>query len=109
MAIFEKLSAAMAKKDFNAYMELMHEDAVVVFHKSGNKFSKVQWGEMAEGMFANEKFVQDSTRCVYENEDILVAHNFMSYPDGTKAAVMVVMMLKDGKIIRSETGATLLS
>ena len=78
MAIFEKLSAAMAKKDFNAYMELMHEDAVVVFHKSGGKFSKVQWGEMAEGMFANEKFVQDSTRCVYENDDILVAHNFIS-------------------------------
>jgi len=38
-----------------------------------------------------------------------VTHNFMSYPDGTKEAVMVVMMLKDGKIIRSETGATLLS
>ena len=49
MAIFEKLSAAMAKKDFNAYMELMHEDAVVVFHKSGGKFSKVQWGEMCRG------------------------------------------------------------
>ena len=53
MTIFEKLSAAMAKKDFHAYMELIHEDAVIVFHKSGNKFSKVQLGEMAEGMFAN--------------------------------------------------------
>jgi len=109
MTIFEKLSAAMAKKDFNAYMELIHEDAVFVFHKSGSKFSKAQWGEMCEGMIANEKFVQESTRCVYENEDILVTHNFMSYPDATKEAVMSVHMLKDGKIIKMETGATLLS
>lgn len=109
MAIFEKLSGAMAKKDFNAYMELFHEDAVIVFHKSGGKFSKAQWGEMCEGMLANEKFVQESTRCVYENDDILVTHDFMSYPDETKEAVMVVLLLKGGKIIKSETGATLLS
>lgn len=109
MTIFEKLSAAMAKKDFNAYMELIHEDAVFVFHKSGSKFSKAQWGEMCEGMIANEKFVQESTRCVYENDDILVTHDFMSYPDATKEAVMGVHMLKDGKIIKMETGATLLS
>ena len=64
---------------------------------------------MCEGMIANEKFVQESTRCVYENEDILVTHNFMSYPDATKEAVMGVLMLKDGKIIKMETGATLLS
>jgi len=36
----------------------------------------------------------------------LVAHNFMSYPDDTKEAVMLVCMLKDGQIIRMETGAT---
>jgi len=50
--------------------------------------------------------VSDSSRCVYENDEILVAHNFMSYPDDTKEAVMLVCMLKDGLIIRMETGAT---
>ena len=61
---------------------------------------------MAKGMLANEKFVQESSRCVYENEDIVISHDFMSYPDGTREAVMGVVTLKDGKIIRMETGAT---
>ena len=59
-------------------------------------------------MMANEKFIQESSRCVYENDEILVAHSFMSYPDDTREAVMLVAMLKDGKIIRMETGATTL-
>ena len=61
---------------------------------------------MVAGMMGNPKFVSDSSRCVYENDEILVAHNFMSYPDDTKEAVMLVCMLKDGQIIRMETGAT---
>ena len=55
---------------------------------------------------ANDKFIQGSTRCVYEDADILVQHAFMSYPDDTKEAVMMVAMLKDGNVIRMETGAT---
>ena len=54
----------------------------------------------------NEKFINESSRCVYENDDIMVSHDFMSYPDDTREAVMAVAMLKDGKIIRFETGAT---
>ena len=61
---------------------------------------------MATGMMANEEFIQESSRCVFENDDILVTHDFMSYPDDTKEAVMGVFMLKEGKIIRMETGAT---
>ena len=61
---------------------------------------------MVAGMLANDKFVQESSRCVYENDDILVTHDFMSYPDDTREAVMGVAKLKDGQIIRMETGAT---
>ena len=42
----------------------------------------------------------------YENSEIMVDHSFMSYPDGTREAVMLVAMLKDGKILHMETGAT---
>ena len=31
---------------------------------------------------------------------------FMSYPDGTREAVMLVAKLEDGKIVHMETGAT---
>ena len=44
-------------------------------------FSKLEWAEMVTGMMANDKFIQESSRCVYENDDILVTHNYMSYPD----------------------------
>ena len=33
-------------------------------------------------------------------------HQMMNFPDGTSEAVMIVNILKDGKIIRAETGAT---
>ena len=61
---------------------------------------------MFAAMMANEKFIQDSTRLVYENDDILVVHNFISYPDNTKEAVMIVSMIKDGQIIDMKTGYT---
>ena len=61
---------------------------------------------MVTGMLVNEKFIHESSRCVYENDDILIQHNFMSYPDDTRESVMLVAMLKDGKIINLETGAT---
>ena len=108
MSMHEKLNATMSKRDTNAYAELLHEDCVFVFHKSGNEFGKKEWISMVEGMMGNEKFVNESSRCVYENDEILVSHDFMSYPDGTREAVMGVAKLKDGKIIRFETGATLL-
>ena len=106
MAIYEKLLKTMTDRDVDAYINLVHDDAVFIFHKTGNEFSKSEWGSMATGMMANEKFIQESSRCVFENDDILVTHDFMSYPDDTKEAVMGVFMLKEGKIIRMETGAT---
>ena len=55
---------------------------------------------MATEMMANEKFIQENSRCIYENEDILVEHSFMSYPDNTREAVMLVALKKDGKFSR---------
>ena len=106
MAIYEKLLKTMTDRDVDAYLNLVHDDAVFIFHKTGNEFSKSEWGSMATGMMANEKFIQESSRCVFENDDILVQHMRMSYPDDTKEAVMGVFMIKDGQIIRMETGAT---
>jgi len=43
-----------------------------------------------------------------KNYDILVHHDINSYLDNTKEAVICVAMLKNGKMIHFETGATLL-
>ena len=108
MALYSAYKQAMADNDVTAYLSLLHDDFTVVFHKSGNSFSKEEWAEMVSSMMANEKFIQESTRCVYENDDILVEHSFMSYPDDTREAVMMIALKKDGIIIRVETGATTL-
>ena len=106
MALHEKLKRIVADRDIDAYLNLLHEEFTVTFHKSGNSFSKEEWASMVTGMLADEKFIHESSRCVYENDDILIQHNFMSYPDDTRQAVMLVSILKDGKIISLESGAT---
>ena len=108
MTLYQQLNQTMLDRDVDKYMSLLHEDFTVVFHKSGNSFTKQEWAEMVTGMMANEKFIQESSRCVYENDEIIVEHSFMSYPDNTREAVMLVAMLKDGKIFKMETGATAL-
>tara|TARA_Y100000385_G_C13030838_1_gene610668 strand:- start:416 stop:751 length:336 start_codon:yes stop_codon:yes gene_type:complete len=107
--LYNRLQQVTDDRNVEGYIDLIHEDAQIIFHKSGNRFGKGEWASMVAGMMQNPKFVSDASRCVYENEEILVVHNFMSYPDDTKEAVMLVCMLKDGKIIRMETGATPLS
>ena len=42
----------------------------------------------------------------YENEEVLVIHNVLVFPDGSKEAVLACHKKKDGKIIHTETGAT---
>ena len=108
MSLYQHYKKAMDDSDVGAYLDLLHDDFTVVFHKSGNSFSKDEWASMVTGMMANDKFIQESTRCVYENDDIMVEHSFMSYPDDTREAVMMIAMKKDGKIIHVETGATTL-
>ena len=109
MTLYKKLNQTMLDRDVDSYQDLLHEDFNVVFHKSGNSFAKEEWMEMVREMMANEKIVQESSRCIYENDEIIVSHSFMSYPDDTREAVMLVAMIKDGKVIRMETGATSLN
>ena len=63
---------------------------------------------MVIGIMANEKFIQKSSRCVYENDDVLVQHSFMPSPDCTREAVMLIAMIKDGVITRLDKGPTCL-
>ena len=109
MSLHDKLNQSMSDRNVGDYLDLLHDDFVVTFHKSGDTFSKSEWASMVTGMMGNEKFIQESSRCIYENDTVLVRHAFMSYPDDSREAVMMVAMLRDGKIISMETGATALN
>jgi hypothetical protein len=57
-------------------------------------------------MTSSETLTFSEQRCLYENDDILIEHSFMNFPDKTSEAVLAVWTKKDNKFIQVETGAT---
>ena len=107
MPLYDTIAKAIDEKDAGMYTDLFHDDYEFVRHQTGTSMQREQMVEMMKMMMANEKVVIRNARCVYENDEILVEHSVMDFPDGTTEAVMTVHMLQNGKIIRTETGATL--
>ena len=108
MSMFEKVAKATEERDANAYAELLAEDFVFVRHQNGTQMNKSETVAMLERMMSSGGANMGQRRCVYENGDILVLHSINDYPDGTREAVLSAYSLKDGKILRLETGATAL-
>ena len=98
MQLYDKLQQTVKDKDKDAYLNFIHEDAVFVFHKSGNQFSKTEAESLVSGMINNIKFIQEFSRLIYENKEIMVPHKFNSYPDDTREVVMGVAMKKMEKL-----------
>jgi hypothetical protein len=107
MSIYQVVKSAM--QDPDPYIALLDEDFRFVRHQSGTTLDKTAMATLVRGMVATGRIAVHDHRCLYENDDILVEHSFMDFPDGTREAVLHVHMLKDGKIIRTETGATRVS
>ena len=61
MSLHKKLIQICNDRDLSSYLDMLHDDFTVVFHKSGNSFSKEEWSSMVAGMFENEKFVFESS------------------------------------------------
>ena len=108
MSIFKVMRKAEDEKDVDAMMSFYHEDFEFVRHQSGTILTKPEYKEMVIGMFAHASFDRLMARCIYENDDILVEHFVMRFPDGTRESVLVVNTLENGQVIRQETGATLM-
>ncbi len=108
MRVFELMTKAIEEREATYYTEALHDDFEFVRHQTGTTMNKQQMSEMMSSMMANKDVVVSNMRCIYENDEILVDHSVMDFPDGTREAVMAVHTKKDGKIIRTETGATLL-
>ena len=106
MSLYEKMKAASDNRDVEAWLDCIHDDFVFVRHQTGAEMSKEEWTPMVTAMMQSDQLEIKNQRCIYENKEILVTHSMMNFPDGTSEAVMVVNKLKDGKVIRVETGAT---
>ena len=108
MGVYALLMKAMEERDAKHYIEALHDDYEFVRHQTGTTMGKPKMSEMMISMMANEDVVIKEPRCIYENDEILVEHSVMDFPDGTTEAVMAVHTKKEGKIVRTETGATLI-
>lgn len=106
MSLYGKIKAAQDAKDVEGYLACLHDDFVFVRHQSGTELTKAEWMPTVTAMMESSSLEFNKQRCLYENSEIMVEHSFMKFPDGTAEAVLVVNHIKDGKIIRVETGAT---
>ena len=103
MSVIQKLWDAEENRDLNKFNEVMHEDFVWVKHSTGEEIRR----EILSTWFMSDDAPKsENNRIIYENDEIGVAHSFVTFKDGSRQAVMVVYTIKDGRIIRSETGAT---
>ena len=107
--LYPQIDKAMEQRDAEAWTDLLHDDFEFVRHQSGSSMNKAQVIEMMRGFMASDAVQEHSRRCVYENDDVLVIHSFMDFADNSSEAVLVVYTKKDGKLVRSETGATPIS
>ena len=103
MSVIQKLFDAQNNQDIKAYNEVVSEDYVWVKHSTGEEIPR---DELSKWLISPDAPKSENTRIIYENDEIGVAHYFISFKDGSRQAVLVVYIIKDGKIIRSETGAT---
>ena len=103
MSVIQKLIDAQDNQDLKAYNEVVSEDYVWVKHSTGEEIPR---DELSKWLISPDAPKTESCRIIYENDEIGVAHYFISFKDGSRQAVLVVYIIKDGKIIRSETGAT---
>ena len=103
MSVIQKLWDAEEEKDIEKFNSVMSEDFVWVKHSTGEHIGR---DTLAEWFMSNDAPVSEKNRIIYENDEIGIAHSFVTFTDGSKQAVLVVYTIKDGRIIRSETGAT---
>ena len=103
MSVIQKLIDAQDNQDLKAYNEVVSEDYVWVKHSTGEEIPR---DELSKWLISPDAPKSENARIIYENDEIGVAHYFISFKDGSRQAVLVVYIIKDGKIIRSETGAT---
>jgi len=106
MSLYKTIMDALDARDIEKTLACYHPDYQFVRHQTNTVLSLDEWRPMMEGMMASDKWVMETAKCIYENDDILVSHSLMSFPDDTKESVLVDNTKKDGKIIRTETGAT---
>jgi len=106
MSLYDKWNQGFENKDVDAMAACLHEDFTFVRHQSGATMNKEQMLGMLRGFMASDAVAGQAQRCLYENDEIMVEHSVVDFADGSREAILACHTLKNGQIIRLETGAT---
>ncbi len=106
MSIYKTQETARKNLDREAYAATLHDDSEFISQMDGMVMNKEKVMEMFSYLMDNDTFVTHEPRCLFENDEAMVTHGVMSFPDGTREAVLAFHKIQDGKVIRMETGAT---
>ena len=80
MSVIQKLWDAQENKDINKYNEVLSDDYVWVKHSTGEHVGK---SVLAEWFMSNDAPKSEQNRIIYENDEIGVAHSFVTFNDGS--------------------------
>ena len=104
MSLFNMWWDAANSLDRSKMEALLNDDFIFVRHQTGEEMNKDEFLDyIMTGI--RDQVKSKSRRLVYENDEIIVSHSILDGPMG-KNAVMLVRLVKNGKIIRQETGMT---
>lgn len=104
MSLYKKMQKAWRFADWDTWMSCYHDDYEFHSHATGEVRRKSSM--KVEDLENWAQCAMDDQRLLYENKDIIVDHAYMFFPNGSSEAVLAFHRLKDGKIWRTETGAT---
>ena len=107
MSLFNKWWVAANSLDRSKMAELLDDSFIFIRHNTGEEWSKNKFIDYLMTGIRDQVTAQDR-RLIYENDKVIVSHSVLDGPAG-KSAVMLVRLVKDGKIIQMETGSTPLS
>ena len=106
MSLFDKWWDAANSKDRAKMAELLHDNFLFVRHQTGEQWNKDRFLDIMM-TDVRDKTTSEGRRLIYENDEIIVSHSILDGPSG-RHAVILVRLVKDGKIQRAETGMTTL-
>ena len=88
MQFYENCMEAFEKRDFDEVMQYHHPDYTFVRHQTNNEMKLSEWVAIMKRMLESDHLKMFSAKCCYENVEVLVVHEIMSFPDGSKEAVL---------------------
>ena len=103
MSLIQKLIDAQDNQDLKAYNEVLSEDYYWLRHSTGEKVPR---DELSKWLISSDAPKTESSRIIYENDEVGFDHCIVRFADGNREAVMAHYKFKDGKVIYMETGAT---